>query len=113
LSTKAEFYPHLTKKEIFDQGYLFERSSHSRGSTVDLTLIIIEDGLELDMGSAFDFFDEISWTDSPNINETQRRNRTLLRKVMTENGFESIATEWWHFTLVNEPYPDTYFDFLI
>jgi len=113
LSTKEAFYPHLTKHEIFDQGYLFVRSSHSRGSTVDLTLIKTEDGTELDMGSAFDFFDEISWSDSQDIDSLQRSNRELLRRLMTKTRFEPIATEWWHFSLANEPYPDTYFDFLI
>ena len=110
--TKQEFYPNLTKQELFDQGYLFERSSHSRGSTIDVTLVDLQSGLELDMGSAFDFFDSISWSDSKQISTQQNTNRLMLKQAMLKHGFLPIATEWWHFTLAKEPYPDIYFDFV-
>jgi zinc D-Ala-D-Ala dipeptidase len=87
-----------------------EFSSHSRGSTVDLT-IIDASGNELDMGTCFDFFDRKSWTASPEVNAQQRANRMLLRTVMELHDFVPMDEEWWHFTLKNEPYPDTWFDF--
>ena len=111
--TKAEYYPKLTKPQLFEQGYLFQRSSHSRGSTIDLTLIDMDKGLELDMGSKFDYFDPISWSDSKEIEVQQQQNRQVLHAAMAKQGFLPIATEWWHFTLAKEPYPDSYFDFVI
>jgi zinc D-Ala-D-Ala dipeptidase len=109
---RAVYYPNLDKSEIFAGGYLVEFSSHSRGSTVDLT-IIDASGNELDMGTCFDFFDRKSWTASPEVNAQQRANRMLLRTVMVLHGFAPMDEEWWHFTLKNEPYPDTWFDFPI
>ncbi|MCL4161935.1 UNVERIFIED_CONTAM: hypothetical protein GTU68_005700 [Idotea baltica] len=112
-STKATYYPNLEKPELFSAGYLTERSSHSRGSTVDVTIVKTStDGAyeELDMGTIFDFFDPASWPNSTDINETAQQNRQLLREVMTKHGFEPFETEWWHFTLRNEPYPNQYFD---
>ncbi len=111
LRMKPYFYPDLEKHELFEQGYVASKSSHSRGSTVDLTLIDMNTGKEVDMGSPFDLFDEKSHPDSRNVTKEQFANRMLLQKTMTENGFVPIDCEWWHFTLKDEPFPDTYFDF--
>lgn len=108
---KEYFYPDLEKQELFSTGYIASRSSHSRGSTVDLTLLDMKTGKELDMGSAFDYFGRISHPDYTDITKEQYGNRMLLRDMMLRNGFEPIDCEWWHFTLKDEPYPDTYFDF--
>lgn len=110
---KTEYYPNLAKEELFPAGYLVEFSTHSRGSTVDLTLIDRLSGLELDMGTPFDFFDPRSWPGSIAVTPQQRANRMLLRALMTKHGFSAVDEEWWHFTLSNEPYPDTWFDFPI
>ena len=83
----------------------------SRGSTVDLTLLDMKTGKELDMGRPFDLFIELSHPDNRDIPDEQFENRMILRNVMIRNGFASINCEWWHFTLENEPYPDTYFEF--
>ena len=108
---KQYFYPELQKQELFEKGYIASRSSHSRGSTVDLTLLDMSTGKELDMGSPFDFFGEISHPDFRGITDEQYANRMELRHVMLRCGFEPIDCEWWHFTLADEPYPDTYFEF--
>ncbi|MBQ6370277.1 MAG: M15 family metallopeptidase [Firmicutes bacterium] len=105
------FYPDLMKQELFSKGYIASRSSHSRGSTIDLTLLDMASGKEVDMGSPFDFFGEVSHPDCRTITEEQFENRMLLQKVMLRHGFEPIDCEWWHFTLGDEPYPDTYFEF--
>lgn len=110
---KADYYPRIDKGQLFPSGYLLEFSSHSRGSTVDLTLIDQLSGVELDMGTPFDFFDTRSWPGSMEVGTQQRANRLLLRSVMCRHGFVPVAEEWWHFTLHNEPYPDTWFDFPI
>ena len=110
---KQDYYPAVDKKNLFRDGYIAARSGHSRGSTVDLTLIASESGEELDMGTAWDFFDPKSWPSSKAVNAQQRANRLLLRTVMVENGFKPLAEEWWHFSLENEPFPDTYFEFQI
>ncbi|MBQ9337997.1 MAG: M15 family metallopeptidase [Lentisphaeria bacterium] len=127
---KAYFYPNLDKSVLFAQGYIAEKSGHSRGSTVDLTLFDMTTEKEADMGGTFDWFGREShpdWCGNPEtgkytgefpgntppkdgkINEVQFRNRMILRKAMMRRGFKPIAEEWWHFTLANEPYPDTYF----
>ncbi len=113
LRMKPFFYPELEKQELFIKGYVASKSSHSRGSTVDLTLLDMATGKELDMGSPFDLFSEISHPDyrGPEITDEQYNNRMILRNSMIRNGFVPIDCEWWHFTLDNEPYPDTYFDF--
>ncbi len=111
LRMKPYFYPELEKQELFDKGYIAKQSSHSRGSTVDLTLLDMRTGKELDMGGPFDLFSEVSHPDSKNVTEEQFENRMLLQKAMTRNGFLPFDYEWWHFTLENEPYPDTYFEF--
>lgn len=108
--TKRDYYPNVPKSKLFARGYIAARSGHSRGSTVDLTLIDLKSGTELDMGTPFDFFSPRSWPTSPEVTAQQRANRLLLRRVMTGAGFRPLKEEWWHFTLENEPYPDTYFD---
>lgn len=108
---KQYFYPDLKKQELFEKGYIAKESSHSRGSTVDLTLLDMSTGKEVDMGSPFDFFGEISHPDYKGITEEQYENRMTLQRAMVRNGFEPISCEWWHFTLRDEPYPDTYFEF--
>ena len=111
---KPYFYPDLDKSELFSRGYIAGRSGHSRGSTVDLTIVDMASGREVDMGSGFDLFGELSHSDhTQGLTKDQIKNRSILRRAMTENGFRPIAEEWWHFTLENEPYPDTYFDFPI
>ncbi|MEE4280043.1 MAG: M15 family metallopeptidase [Halieaceae bacterium] len=110
---KADYYPRVAKDRLFAEGYIAARSGHSRGSTVDLTIVSIdgERRQELDMGTPFDFFGPESHALSKSVTAQQRANRMLLRRVMVEQGFRPLAEEWWHFTLSNEPYPDTYFDF--
>ena len=108
---KPYFYPELVKQELFQKGYIASKSTHSRGSTVDLTLFDMRTGKELDMGSPFDLFSELSHPDSRAVTEEQYQNRMLLQKTMVRNGFKPIDCEWWHFTLEDEPFPDTYFDF--
>ena len=108
---KEYFYPDLVKQELFSKGYVASKSSHSRGSTIDLTLLDMKTGKEVDMGSPFDMFSEVSHPDYRGITDEQYNNRMILRNCMLRNGFEPIDCEWWHFSLVQEPYPDTYFDF--
>lgn len=108
---KPYFYPDLEKQELFNKGYIAKQSSHSRGSTVDLTLLDMSTGKELDMGSPFDLFSIASHPDYKGITQQQYENRMLLQRVMVRNGFEPIDCEWWHFTLKDEPFPDTYFEF--
>lgn len=108
---KPYFYPDLEKQELFNKGYIAKQSSHSRGSAIDLTLLDMKTGKELDMGSPFDFFGEISHPDYRDLTKEQLENRELLHDVMIRNGFKGLDCEWWHFMLADEPYPDTYFDF--
>lgn len=110
---KLEFYPDLEKGELFSRGYISERSGHTRGSTVDLTLVTLPAGIEVYMGTGFDFFSERSWPDNPDQPPQARANRLLLASIMRLHGFRPHPYEWWHFTLENEPYPDTYFDFVV
>jgi zinc D-Ala-D-Ala dipeptidase len=131
---RAEFYPAVPKAELFAEGYIAERSGHSRGSTVDLTLIPLPPSRfppyrprqplrdcrgtianrtpdsGLDMGTAYDCFDPLSHTANPDIGPGPARNRLLLKAVMERHGFRNYPREWWHFTLRDEPWPDTYFD---
>lgn len=136
IKMKNIYYPRINKKDLFALNYIAEKSSHSRGSTVDVSLISITAELKsteaislekrtlsdkfeivylndntLDMGSAFDLFDEASHPHSHLVNEQQRENRTYLYEKMHKYGFAAFPTEWWHFTLKNEPFPTTYFDF--
>ena len=108
---KPYFYPQLEKQELFIKGYIAARSSHSRGSAIDLTLFNMQTGKEVDMGSPFDLFSPVSHPDCKDITQEQYENRMLLQKVMVRNGFAPIDCEWWHFCLKDEPYPDTYFTF--
>lgn len=132
---KGEFYPRVDKTRLFADGYIAEKSGHSRGSTVDLTLVRLpalptrpyRPGQELvpcyapeaerfpdnsvDMGTGFDCFDTLSHTDDPRIQGVRRANRQFLRRTLTEAGFVNLAEEWWHYTYQPEPFPDTYFDF--
>ena len=108
---KPYFYPELEKQELFAKGYIARQSSHSRGSTVDLTLLDMKTGKEVDMGGPFDYFGELSHPDYRGITDEKFENRMFLQKAMVRNGFMPIDCEWWHFTLNNEPYPDTYFNF--
>jgi len=135
--TKKEFYPTIDKRNLFKDGYIDNKSGHSRGSTVDLTIVPLSapgqpdymPGQKLsecylpaakrfgdnsiDMGTGFDCFDELSHTANTNIGRQQKVNRLLLKSLMEKHGFRNYDKEWWHFTLKNEPYPDTYFDFVI
>ena len=113
-SIKARYYPKVAKKDLFPQGFISEKSGHTRGSTVDLTLCSLSDDTPpqpLDMGAPFDFFGEASATRFPELSGQQRSNRLLLKTLMEKHGFKPYTVEWWHFTLRNEPYPETYFDF--
>ena len=108
---KEYFYPELEKDVIFPQGYIMEHSGHSRGSTVDLTLFDMKTEKEVDMGGTFDYFGELSHPDYTDITDEQYNNRMILREAMLAHGFKPLDEEWWHFTLEDEPYPDTYFTF--
>jgi D-alanyl-D-alanine dipeptidase len=135
--TKKEFYPDIDKRNLFRDGYIAEKSGHSRGSTVDLT-IIVAGGPEqetytpgqplfecylpadkrfrdnsIDMGTGFDCFSEVSHTVYGGIGAGQRINRLLLKALMEKHGFVNYDKEWWHYTLKDEPFPDTYFDFAV
>ena len=112
--TKAEFYPDINKNTLIRDAYIASRSSHSRGSTVDLTIISLQSETqdkELDMATGFDFFGPASWPFFPGLTSSQRAHRMLLHTLMKEHGFKPYPEEWWHFTLVNEPFPETYFNF--
>ena len=127
---KTYFYPDLDKSVLFEQEYIMEKSGHTRGSTVDLTLFDMATENELDMGGTFDWFGPESHPDfcgnpetgeytgnnsaSPvgrSITQQQFKNRMILRKAMLDHGFKPLDSEWWHFTLRDEPFPDTYFTF--
>lgn len=110
---KAKYYPNVPKSQLFKLGYIASKSGHSRGSTVDLTIINLETKQELDMGSSYDFFGDISHPFNKRITKDQQKNRMLLREVMLKNDFIPYENEWWHFTLKNEPFPKKYFNFPI
>lgn len=113
-SMKAYFYPDEDKATLIEKGYVAEQSAHSRGSTVDVTLFDMSSGTLVDMGSPYDFFGEISHADATKgLTREQIANRKLLRDAMETYGFTGISTEWWHFTLKDEPYPDMYFQFAV
>lgn len=107
---KAEFYPDVDKRDLFRDGYIASHSGHSRGSTADLTLARA-DGIELDMGTHFDFFSPKSWPADSGVGAEAHANRILLATAMRRHGFRPYDREWWHFTLRHEPFPHTYFDF--
>ena len=106
-------YPNVNKADMFELGYIARKSGHSRGSAVDLTLVDMATHQELDMGSIFDYMDQRSHIVTEGLTERQEHNRLILREAMTACGFETYSCEWWHFKLEKEPYPDTYFDFVI
>ena len=110
---KEYFYPNYDKANIFNDGFLAKNSSHSRGSTVDLTLFDMKTGKDLDMGGTFDFFGDISNPNYDKLTKEQIKNRTLLKDTMIKHGFKQSTREWWHFTLIDEPFKDTYFTFPI
>lgn len=112
-AAKKEFYPDVDKRNLFKLGYIAEKSGHSRGSTIDLTIINLKDKKELDMGTGFDYFGEPSHHDYSNLSPQQKANRKLLKDIMEKHGFKSIEEEWWHYTLKNEPFKDQYFDYKI
>lgn len=114
LKTKKDFYPNEDKATLFTKGYIAEKSGHSRGSTVDLTLVRYEHGVwkELDMGTPFDFFDPKSATKSLKSGKAHN-NRLILKSIMEVAGFKNYSKEWWHYTLIDEPYPTTYFNYKV
>ena len=110
---KTQYYPKVNKRNLFKEGYIASKSRHSSGSTLDVTIVNLETGEELDMGSPYDFFGPESWVSNTNLTEEQIANRQRLQKVMLKNGFRNYSQEWWHFTLRNEPFKNQYFDFLV
>jgi zinc D-Ala-D-Ala dipeptidase len=132
---KAQYYPRIDKEKVLELGYVADKSAHSRGSTVDISIILqdqpfyslyanerkLEDGFKIlflddgtvDMGSSFDLFDIVSHTNSSLITTEQQRNRSYLKETMERFGFKNYEKEWWHFSLTEEPFPQTYFDFVI
>lgn len=110
---KQEFYPRVPKSALFELGYIASKSGHTRGSTVDVTIIDLKTNKELDMGSSYDFFGNESHPFYKKITEHQKKNRLYLRQIMLSNSFKPYNNEWWHFTLRNEPFPKTYFNFPI
>jgi D-alanyl-D-alanine dipeptidase len=132
---KASYYPYINKADVFELGYVARRSGHSRGSTVDMTIIAVDkkvaatakpitrtfngkeyiylDDNTIDTGTSFDLFDPLSHHDNNDISAEALKNRNYLRAVMIKHGFKPYNDEWWHYTLTNEPFPDTYFDFIV
>ncbi|WP_431166256.1 M15 family metallopeptidase [Tenacibaculum halocynthiae] len=110
---KQQYYPNLNKRHLFKLGYIASKSGHSRGSSVDLTIVNLKTGKELDMGSPYDFFGISSHITFQKLTKKQKRNRSFLQQSMKKFGFRPYKNEWWHFTLRNEPFPNTYFDFPI
>jgi D-alanyl-D-alanine dipeptidase len=108
---KREFYPKVNKRHLFRDGYIASRSGHSRGSTLDLTIIDGNTNEPIDMGSPYDFFGKESWVDYPDLTKIQLANRQLLQNIMLKYNFINYPKEWWHFTLRWEPFPETFFDF--
>lgn len=109
--TKERYYPNIDRTAMVTKGYVAFRSSHSRGSAIDLTLYRLDTGTLLPMGSTFDFMDECSHSAAKSISGKEAQNRMLLQSVMKESGFKPYEYEWWHYVLRKEPYPDVYFDF--
>ncbi|MEU5833728.1 D-Ala-D-Ala dipeptidase VanX [Streptomyces diacarni] len=109
--TKQRHYPNIDRAEMFERGYVAAQSGHSRGSTVDLTLYHLDTGELAAMGGDHDLMDPISHHGAQGITQPEARNRQYLRSAMETCGFRAYEREWWHYTLEDEPYPDTYFDF--
>jgi D-alanyl-D-alanine dipeptidase len=110
---KKEYYPNVRKSELFKRGFIASKSGHSRGSTVDITIIDLKTKKELDMGSLYDYFGIKSHPLYKKITQKQQQNRMLLRTIMIQHNFIPYNNEWWHFTLKKEPFPETYFNFPI
>ena len=110
---KQEYYPEVDKRMLIPSGYIASKSRHSSGSTLDITIINLDTGEELDMGSPYDFFGQKSWVKAPHLDKIHRKNRDLLQKVMAKHGFRNYMQEWWHFTLRGEPFKNKYFDFVV
>ncbi len=108
---KQEYYPEVDKKDLFKDQYIASKSRHSSGSTLDLTLVDLETGVELDMGTAYDYFGPQSWIHYMRLTTQQKANRMLLQGIMVKHGFRSYPWEWWHFTLRGEPFKDQHYDF--
>jgi D-alanyl-D-alanine dipeptidase len=108
---KAQFYPAVDKRDLFTLDYIAARSGHSRGATVDIALVRLPSGNAIDMGTPFDWFDRQSWPSDRSVGQAAQANRALLAAAMMRRGFKPYDKEWWHFTLVREPFPLTYFDF--
>ena len=109
---KNSYYPNINKSQLFAQGYIAKKSGHSRGSTVDVSLVDLSTMKQIDMGSIYDYFGIRSSTFYSNISDSQKNNRMILYNVMINNGFKNYSKEWWHFTLENEPFQE-YFNFLV
>jgi D-alanyl-D-alanine dipeptidase len=109
--TKARYYPNIDRPAMIRKGYVASKSSHSRGSAIDLTLYHLDSGALVSMGGGFDFMDERSYYAAKEIRGEEEENRLALRSIMVHSGFQPYNFEWWHFTLKDEPYPDRYFDF--
>lgn len=108
---KESYYPNVMKQHLFKEGYIASKSGHSRGSTLDITLVDLNTCEPIDMGSPYDYFGPESWVANNNLTVQQRASRMLLQTIMLKYGFRNYPQEWWHFTLKGEPFPDTYFDF--
>ena len=108
---KESYYPNVMKQHLFKEGYIASKSGHSRGSTLDITLVDLNTCEPIDMGSPYDYFGPESWVANNNLTAQQRASRMLLQTIMLKYGFRNYPQEWWHFTLKGEPFPDTYFDF--
>lgn len=111
--TKARFYPNIDRAQMFSHGYVAPRSGHSRGSAVDLTLYRLDTGELASMGGRHDFMDERSHHGARGVSGSEAQNRRRLCSIMEASGFERYDREWWHYVLIDEPYPDSYFDFPI
>lgn len=110
LKTKKKYYPNIKKNKLFKLGYIAEKSGHSRGSTIDLTLFNLKTKKPLDMGTIYDFLDPLSNTENPQIGTKALENRQILVKIMNRAGFKNYSKEWWHYTLRDEPNKKTYLD---
>ena len=108
---KQSYYPTIRKSDLFKLGFIASKSGHTRGSSVDLSIVEIKTNKEIDMGSSYDFFGATSHSFHKKLSSRQEKNRMLLRNIMIKNGFKPYDKEWWHFTLVEEPFPNTYFNF--
>ena len=108
---KQSYYPTIRKSDLFKLGFIASKSGHTRGSSVDLSIVEIKTNKEIDMGSSYDFFGATSHSFHKKLSSRQEKNRMLLRNIMIKNGFKPYDKEWWHFTLIDEPFPNTYFNF--